>query len=95
MDSGNLTVLKAIALAGGTTRTAKLSGAKIIRKGPDGMTETSVQLKKILEARAPDIPMQADDILFVPTSARKVIAGRTLEAAVQAATAVSIVAIRP
>jgi polysaccharide export outer membrane protein len=95
MDSGSLTVLKAIALAGGTTRTAKLSEARLIRKGPDGMTETPVHLKKILEAKAPDMQMQADDILFVPTSTRKVLAGRTLEAAMQAATAVSIVALRP
>jgi len=94
MDSGHLTVLQALALAGGTTRTAKLGSVRIIRKGPEGMTETPVQLKKILEAKAPDLPMQADDILFIPTSATKALAGRTLEAAMQAATAVSIVAIQ-
>jgi polysaccharide export outer membrane protein len=93
MDSGHLTVLQAIALAGGTTRTANLGGARIIRKGPDGITETSVELKKILRAKAPDVTMQADDILFVPTSATKAFAGRTFEAAMQAATAASIVAI--
>ena len=95
MDSGQLTVLQAIALAGGTTRTAKMSAARIIRKGPSGITETPVHLKQILEAKAPDVPMQADDILFVPTSAQKVIAARTLEAAIQAATAVGIVAAVP
>jgi polysaccharide biosynthesis/export protein len=95
MDSDSLTVLKAIALAGGTTSTAKLNGVKIIRKGPNGMTETPVELKKILQAKAVDIPMKADDILFVPSSTRKVVLARTAEAAVQAATAVSIVAIRP
>lgn len=94
MDSGHLTVLQAIALAGGTGRTAKIGGARIIRKGPDGMTETPLHLKQILEAKAPDLPMQADDILFVPTSASKALAGRTLEAAIQAATAVSIIAIQ-
>ncbi len=93
MDNDNLTVLKAIALAGGTTATAKLNGIKILRQGPNGMTETPVELKKILQAKAVDIPMQAEDILFVPTSARKVVVARTTEAAVQAATAVSIVAI--
>jgi hypothetical protein len=39
--------------------------------------------------------MKADDILFVPSSARKLVMTRTLDAAMQAATAVSIVAIRP
>jgi len=94
MDNGQLTVLQAIALAGGTGHTAQLNGARIIRKGPDGMTETPLHLKKILEAKAPDLTMQADDILFVPTSATKALAGRTLEAAMQAATAVSIVAVQ-
>jgi hypothetical protein len=59
------------------------------------MTETPVELKKILQAKAVDIPMKADDILFVPSSARKLVMTRTLDAAMQAATAVSIVAIRP
>lgn len=95
MDNGQLTVLQAIALAGGTTRTAKMSAARIIRKGPTGISETPVHLKQILEAKAPDVPMQADDILFVPTSAQKVIAARSLEAAIQAATAVGIVAAVP
>jgi polysaccharide export outer membrane protein len=95
MDSGRLTVLQAIALAGGTNKTAKLSGVKIIRRGSGGMTETPVQLKKILQAKASDQSLEAEDILFVPSSAGKVAMGRTLEAALQAATAVSIVAIHP
>ncbi len=69
MESGRLTVLQAIALAGGTNKTAKLSGAKIIRHGATGMTETPIQLKKILYAKASDQPMQANDILFIPSSA--------------------------
>jgi polysaccharide biosynthesis/export protein len=93
MDSAHLTVLQAIALAGGTTHTANLGGTRIIHRGPDGLTETPVELKKILRAKAPDMTMQPDDILFVPTSATKVFAGRAMEAAMQAATAASIVAI--
>ncbi len=95
IDSDNLTVLKLIALAGGTTRTAKMNGVKIIRKGPNGMTETPVQLKKMLQAKVADIPMKADDILFVPSSTSKVIMSRSVDVAVQAASAASIVAIRP
>jgi polysaccharide biosynthesis/export protein len=93
MDGGHLTVLQAIALAGGTTRVAKLSGTRILHKGPAGMTETTVALKKILEAKSPDITMQADDILFVPTSAAKAAAGRTMDAVIQTASALSIVAV--
>ena len=93
MDSENLTVLKAIALAGGTTRIAKMNGVKIIRKGPNGMTEMPVELKKMLQAKVADILMKADDILFVPSSTRKVVMTRTVDAAMQAASAATIVAI--
>lgn len=94
-NGGKLSVLQAIALAGGTTSTAKLSGARIIRKGPQGVTEIPVSLKKMLRAKADDVPLQANDILFVPASARKIIGGRTAEAALQMATAVSVVTLHP
>jgi polysaccharide export outer membrane protein len=95
MDSDSLTVLKAVALAGGTTRTAKLNGARIIRKGPAGMTEIPIELKKMLQAKIVDLPMKADDILFVPSSARKALMARTVDVAAQAAAAASIYAIAP
>ena len=95
MDAGGLSVLKAVALAGGTNRTAKLSGVKILRKGPaGGMSETPVELKKILQAKAPDLSLQADDILVVPSSAGKILAGRAVEAAMQAATILSVAAVQ-
>ena len=95
VDNGTLTVLQALALAGGTNRTAKMGGARIIRKTPAGMTETNLQLKKMLEAKVPDVTLQADDILFVPVSAGRLAAGRTFEAAMAMATAVSIYAVHP
>lgn len=95
MDSGHISVLQAIALAGGTNSSAKLNAARIVRKGPSGLIIVPVQLKKLMEAKISDLPMQADDILFVPTSARKLLQTRSAEAAVQMATAVGIVAIRP
>jgi polysaccharide export outer membrane protein len=95
VDNGSLTVLQALALAGGANRTAKMGGARIIRKTSTGMTETNVQLKKMLEAKAPDITLQGDDILFVPVSAGKLAAARTIEVALTMATAVSIYAVHP
>jgi polysaccharide biosynthesis/export protein len=95
VDNGQLTVLQALALAGGTNRTAKLNGARIIRKTPSGMTETRVELKKLLEAKISDFPLQADDILFVPVSGARVLAGATFNAAMAAVTAVSIYSVHP
>jgi len=94
MNSDNLTVLKAIALAGGTTRLAKMNGVRILRKGPNGMTETPIELKKMLQAKVPDIPLKPDDILFVPSSMSKVVMTRSVDLALQAASAASIVAIQ-
>jgi len=95
VDNGTLTVLQALALAGGTNHTAKMGGVRIIRKGPNGMTETRLPLKKMLEAKAPDITLQADDILFVPLSGARVAAGQTLQAAVSAATGIAVIAAHP
>jgi polysaccharide export outer membrane protein len=95
VDNGSLTVLQALALAGGTNRTAKIGGARIIRKGPTGMTETRVPLKKMLEAKSPDLNLQADDILFVPLSGARVAAGTGFNAAVTAAAGLAIIAAHP
>jgi polysaccharide export outer membrane protein len=95
VDNGSLTVLQALALAGGTNHTAKMSGTCIIRKGPNGMTETKVPLKKMLEAKAPDVTLQGDDILFVPLSGIRVAAGRSFEAAMGAATGLAVIAVHP
>jgi len=95
VDNGSLTVLQAMALAGGANHTAKLSAARIIRRGPTGMIETRIQVQKMLEAKIPDVTLQADDILFIPVSGGRVLAGRTFDVAMAAAAAVSIYAVHP
>lgn len=95
-DNGTMTVLQAIALAGGTNKTAKLGGARILRKGPDGgVTETKVEIKKMLQAKSPDVQLQGDDILFVPVSGRRVLVGRTFDATMSVATAMALYTVRP
>jgi polysaccharide biosynthesis/export protein len=95
VDNGTLTVLQALALAGGANHTAKLGAARIIRKGPAGMTETKVEIKKMLEAKLPDLTLQPDDILFIPVSGVRVFAGKSFDVAMAAAAAVSIYAVHP
>ncbi len=91
MDSDHLTVMQAVALAGGVNRqTAKVSATTLVRKSPDGMQQIPVPLKNILQAKADDIPLQADDILFVPVSGTTIAGHRLAEAAVQFATAAGI-----
>ncbi len=93
VDNGTLTVLQAIALVGGTNHTAKLSGSRILHKTPAGVIEKKIEIKKMLEAKAPDVTLQADDILFIPVSGAKVLAGKTFDVAMAAATAASIYSI--
>lgn len=94
-DSENLTVLKAIALAGGANKTASMGGTTILRRTPQGTQQIKVPLKQIMRAKAEDMQMQSEDILFVPSSTRKVLAARSAEALTQMATGLSLVAIRP
>jgi polysaccharide export outer membrane protein len=89
-NNGSLTVLQAIALAQGTTRLARLDRAKLIRKGPNGPEELSIDLKGILTAKKPDLQLMAEDIVFLPSSPAKNAGRRTLEAIVQSATGLAI-----
>jgi len=87
----SLTVLKAIAMAHGTVHGARLDGTKVIRKNDKGFIEIPVPLSKIMSAKADDVELQADDIVFVPTSAAKNAARKTLETALSLATGVTLV----
>ena len=77
-EQEQMTVLKAIALAGNITHEAKPANAVIIRKAPSapgGRQEVRIDLKKVLSNRAPDQQLLASDILYVPESGVK----RTLD----------------
>ena len=89
-DNGKMSVLQAVALAGGPTHTAKLTEAKIIRKNDSGVQEIPLALNKIIETKQPDSALQPGDILYVPNSLAKAAAGRGLSAIVSAATSAMI-----
>ena len=83
-------MLQAIALAEGSKPEAALDKAKLIRKTPAGPEEIPIPLNKILASKVPDLKLLPDDIVFVPSSAAKTAARRSLEAIVQTATGVAI-----
>jgi len=79
-DRGQMTTLKILALAGGLTATAKSEHAVIVRKDAQGQQhEVAVDLKKVMQRQAEDIPLQPSDILYVPNSASKQAMLRALE----------------
>jgi polysaccharide export outer membrane protein len=65
------TALKALAMAHGPTRMAKLSQAIIVRQTAEGVKQISVPLDKIARSKAPDTELLADDILLVPLNHAK------------------------
>ena len=95
IEDNALSVLKALALAGGSTRTSALSKTKILRQTPNGIEEIPVNLKKVLYAKAPDVALVKGDVLFVPGSGPKAAAYRTVDAAMSVTTALAVVAAHP
>jgi polysaccharide export outer membrane protein len=89
-DNGRLTILQALALAGGSTRTASLSGTRLIRRTANGFTDTTLALNKILKGSLADSQLQADDILYIPNSAVKSAVYRTVPSIVSNAGSAAI-----
>ncbi len=80
----NISVLQALALAGGLTRTSAAKHARIIRtdEASGKRTEISLNLNRILADKAADPVLHSKDILFVPNSAGKMVLYRGIESAV-------------
>ena len=89
----NISLLQAISLAEGMDHDASPSHAKILRPAPgnDGRPkEIPVDISKIVAGKDSDVPLLANDILFIPNSALKSTSRRAAEAALQVATGVLI-----
>jgi polysaccharide export outer membrane protein len=80
-----ISVLQALALSEGFTRTAAKGEARIIRTDQQSgeRKETPIDLGKILAGKAPDPVLEPKDIVFVPNSAAKTTLGRGAEVAAQ------------
>lgn len=66
--NARLTIMQAIALAQGVNYTAAKGSVRLIRTTGTGRQEIPINLKKIFTAKANDLELQDDDILFVPSS---------------------------
>lgn len=85
-------VLQALSMAGGTTRTAASGRTRILRqnKGAAQRQEIALDLKRVLNGKATDVPLQPEDILFVPSNTTKTVGIKTVEALVGLGTGVII-----
>jgi polysaccharide export outer membrane protein len=68
-SESQLTILQAVALAGGLTKTAKQGRARLIRNESGGKySDRQVSLAELQQGKTPDVGMQPGDILYVPFS---------------------------
>ncbi len=87
----SVSVLQAIAMAEGVSPTAATKNARIIRPvvGANRI-EIAINLRNILAGKSADVPLQPDDILFVPNNYAKSAFRRTLETTIATATSMVI-----
>ncbi len=83
-DHEKLTILNALALGEGLKATAAGKNARVIRTLDTGTRqEVPINLSDILNGKAPDVPLQARDVVFVPNSRGKSVALGTADALVR------------
>jgi polysaccharide biosynthesis/export protein len=79
-DEGNSTVLKALALSQGTLAfTARTAYVYRLQPGSKNRKEIAVPLHKILQRRAPDFQLEANDILYIPENSKMGLSASILE----------------
>lgn len=87
-----LSVLQALSLAGGIDHFAAPQKARILRpvEGTTSRAEIPINLQLVLSGKSGDVPLQAEDILFVPSNTPKKAFARAAEAALQIGTGLAI-----
>jgi polysaccharide export outer membrane protein len=86
-ERDSISVLQAVALAGGLTSMAQPKKARILYQydGQPNRTEVATNVRKILDGTAPDVLLHPDDVLFVPSNLPKSVGGKALETAMNMA----------
>lgn len=87
----SISVLQALSMAGGLSRTSAPGQTRILRQSSPGeRTEIHLDLRKILAGKNSDVALQREDILFIPTNTGKKVSLRVIEAAIQTGTGIAI-----
>jgi len=90
--SQTVSVLDALARAGGSLHSAQLSHARVLRHVPGKLerVDQSVDLTRILQGKTQDFALEAQDILFIPVNKGKVVATRAIEAMIGAGSGIAV-----
>jgi polysaccharide export outer membrane protein len=90
--SPEISVLSALARAGGSNRNADASHVRVLRVAP-GQTDrvqSVMNLTKMLAGKAPEFFLEAQDIFYIPTNKGKVVTNRALEAIVGTGSSIAV-----
>jgi polysaccharide biosynthesis/export protein len=92
-DRDRMTALKMLSMAGGTTGSAKIKDAVILRKNPDTgkRDELPLNLDKVMKLKTEDVALQGSDILFIPDSNGKKAWKRAGDVALSLTTGVALI----
>jgi polysaccharide export outer membrane protein len=90
--SRTLSVLDAVALAGGANRNASSSRARVLRllPGKTDPAEYTVDLNRLLAGKQKDFQLLPKDILYIPTNKAKVVSTRALETLVGTGSSIAV-----
>jgi polysaccharide export outer membrane protein len=82
-ESEHLSTLQVLSLAEGLDNFADARHAKIMRPTPgsESRQEIPIDLKRLLKGNEKDLPLQANDLLFVPLSGKKAAVTQTVATA--------------
>ncbi len=72
-------VLKALAMSEGLMPYSTAEAFVYRREAMGNRNEISIPLKRIIQRKSPDVPLLADDVLYIPDHAGKRAAARTLQ----------------
>jgi polysaccharide biosynthesis/export protein len=89
----SISLLQTLSLAQGFDHEASPSKARILRPAESGegkVKEIPINISRIMNGKDPDVQMYPNDVLFVPSSAVKLTAKRSAEAALAVATGLVI-----
>jgi polysaccharide export outer membrane protein len=84
-NNTSMSLMKAVALAGSTTKLASLKHARILRKSSEGTVQIEISLSDVYHGKSADVQLRAEDIVFIPLSNLKNYGAMGIQAAIQAA----------
>jgi polysaccharide export outer membrane protein len=70
-ENGKISLLQALAMAGGTTHTSAENRTRLLRPTANGYEERLIALKDIMNGKQKDIELQPRDVVYVPFSGLK------------------------